>query len=181
MANFGQTHSVGVDEIIGAAVAQVMGASDVDDQLAEILSADVDIVGAVKKALAAGSARRVVSRAPESADKTEFLPIPATTLNAGESRQVTVTATRAQRLDRIEFDSSNLDHQFVTISGIDIAGKNQSNGNGGIRMSHLSELRTDNTMQGNTVQANAPIALTVTNTDAVNPRTFWGLMSGPTA
>lgn len=185
--NFGITPFVGadIDDIVGAAVQAVMG-TDEDDQLAAILSGDDDddtvgyddIVGAVKKVIAAKA--RKSGAVPPSADKWELLPIPLTTLLAGETRTFNVTPTRAQRLDRIEFPSSNADHAVITLVGIDIAGTAQLNGAGGIRLSQLSEMRSDPILRGNTVQANAPISLTVTNTDTVNPRTLFGSIGGPT-
>lgn len=187
--NFGMTPYVGadLDDIIGAAVQSVMGASDEDEQLAAILSGDEDddtmgyddIVGAVKKIVAA-KAKRSGGNVPPSAEKWELLPIPLTTLAAGETRTFNVTPTRSQRLDRIEFPSSNPDHAVVTLVGIDIAGTAQLNGSGGIRLSQLSEMRSDPILRGNTVQANAPISLTVTNTDTVNARTLFGSIGGPT-
>lgn len=192
---------VGLDEIVGAALSELAGD---DDELSVLLSGDEDelvgedldeIVGAevakrVRKAkkastvsalakLRAAGQRGIVQRG-QSDMKWELLPIPRATLAAGTTVQVAITPIRSQRLDKLRFPSSNPDHQFITLLGIEIMGVQQLNGNGGVCLSELSEMATDSILRGSTVQRADNLFITLRNDDVVNARTYYGSIGGPT-
>jgi hypothetical protein len=186
-----------IEEIVGAVVDSLVGAGDIDAQLASILSGDPtvgldEIIGAAlaKKtasgggleklaALRAAGQRGVVSK-QNSELKWELLPIPVTTLLAGQTLTVDVAPIRAQRLDQIEFPSSLVDHGHIALTDINIGGTSQMNGSGGVLLSQLSEVRANNILRGSTAQRNEPIKLTFQNMDTVNARTLRGTIGGPT-
>lgn len=196
-----QDFTVGVDEIVGAAINDLLSGDAPENQLAALMSGDDeigdDIIGideiigaAIRKGkagkalsklamLKAAGQRGVVSKGADSL-KWELLPIPLTTLLAGATQQLTVSPIRSQRLDQIEFPSSNVDHAFISIVSIQILGVEQLNGTGGVRLSQLSELRTNNILRGSTAQRSDNIIMTFVNTDTVNARTLFGTIGGPT-
>lgn len=183
-----------LDDIIGMA----MGAGSVDDELAMILSGDDapaigfdDIIGAIARKsgntqmlqqlalLKQAGQKGVVQKSAEDL-KWELMPIPAKVLAANETAQHTVRGIRSQRLDELVFPSSNPDHAVIKLLSVEINGTQQLNGSGGIYLSQLSELNTRGILRGSTAQRNEDIIFTFQNTDAVNSRTLYGSMGGPT-
>lgn len=194
--------AVGVDEIIGEAINELtgVGAEESPEQtLAMMLQGDAigidDILGAVaRKAASRGASgtlqklaqlkaagqRGVQRNQDPSGLKWELLPIPLQTLAAGTTVTVNVSPTRSQRLDQIEFPSSNVDHQFIALISVTILGVEQLNGAGGVLLSQLSELRTNNILRGSTAQRSDNIQMIFQNLDTVNARTCRGTIGGPT-
>lgn len=187
----GEDDEIGVDEIVGAVMNELSGDDDLsallsgDDGIDEIVGAEVvrraKKVSKLKKLAALKNAgqRGIVQRGPTDM-KWELLPIPLGTIAAGGTVTITVTPIRSQRLDKLRFPSSNVDHSFITLLGIQIMGVEQLNGAGGIRLSELSEMATDSILRGSTVQRADNLFLTLRNDDAVNARTYFGSMGGPT-
>ena len=202
--------SVGIDDIIGAALGLDSGLGAGEDALAQLLSGDVteqlaelglgidDIVGAVlkksaHKAMPAGNTaaalqnlallkaagqRGVTSKQADNL-KYELLPIPLTQLVAGAGGAIAVRPIRSMRMDRMEFPSSNVDHQFIQLNSVQILGIEQLNGTGGILLSQLSEQRTEPILRGTTAQAGQDIILQFANLDTVNARSYRGTFAGP--
>lgn len=189
------------DEILGALLDDddedgYLGDDDEEDELDDLLSGDpnmlageAEILGAARRIMRRrgrrparkNTGRRVVAARPSEQElKWELLPIPDTTLTAGQTLSVNVTPTRAQRLDQIEFPSSNVDHPHIALLSIEIAGVQQLNGSGGVRLSQLSEMRSHNILRGSTAQRNEPLILTFANKDTTNSRTLFGTIGGPT-
>lgn len=211
---------VGIDEIVGAVVNELVGTEVPEDQLAALMSGDTelgydddevsgdvdDIVGAAAPivrrppprivrpmparpqgqinlaqlaALKAAGQRGVQQKGPEAL-KWELLPIPLTTIVAGATASIQVSPIRSQRLDQLEFPSSNVDHAWINIISIQILGVEQLNGTGGVRLSQLSESRANNILRGSTAQRSDNIIMVFQNMDTVNARTFYGTIGGPT-
>lgn len=200
---YGNRPYVGLDEILGnaamgadaeQALAELLSGDDALDQLASLGLGIDDILGAVAARAPAKSAGKVGlqnlallkaagqrAAVQTTADnlKYESLPIPLQNIPASGTVNVPVQPIRSMRLDRVRFPSSNVDHQFVQLTSLQILGIEQLNGAGGILLSELSELCTDPGIRGNTMQAGQNVILIFQNLDTVNARTCRGTMSGP--
>jgi hypothetical protein len=193
--SFEHCQSVGIDSIVGDAIteterddaSEVVAAvgSDDDENLRLLdqgpagdwdgqVGADWDNVGAaIARAVRAGGA-------PARMVKKEELPIPETTLTAGQVLTFTVSPTRAMTVDAAFFDDFLRDHGWVKLISIDVGGHNELNGSGGVFLTQHGD-RQPLALSGKKVVANQPVNITVANADTVSSRKLRGRIVGRAA